>query len=184
MNTRPGVFGQLLSYKRWIMKFLAFSGAFALSFLACLFAVPASAATIEVGSAFGIFAPYVDAVLGLGVVLLVGWVSYVAKNKLNLSIDDSARAALETFLKNQAQNLVAKGAVKLNGVTIEVNSVALATAANAAIKFIPDAMARFGLTPEVVADKIKAVLPAVPSVAQAQAVAIDVANPATPSKPA
>jgi len=165
------------------MKFLALAGALLLGCIAFLTA-PAYAATIEVGAAFGTLAPYVDSTLGVLIVAAVGWVLYLVKNKLNVSIDDSAREALETFLKNQAQNLVAKGAVKLNGVTIEVNSVALATAANAAAKFIPDAMARFGLTPEVLANKIKAVIPAVPSVAAAQAVAIDVANPATPSKPA
>jgi hypothetical protein len=94
------------------------------------------------------------------------------------------REALTSFLQRQASGLVATGAVKLQGVKVEVQSAALAAAANAALAAIPNALNWFGLTPAKIEGMIADLLPKQPAVAQAQAVAIDVANPATPSQPA
>jgi hypothetical protein len=74
------------------------------------------------------------------------------------------------------------GAVKLNGVKIEVKNEAVAAAANTALAAIPDALKFFGLTPEKLQKMIIDLLPKEPAVAQAAAVALDVANPATSSK--
>lgn len=123
---------------------------------------------INVGAAFGAWQPYVDSIVGAIITALLTWVLMIVRTKLNVSIDDSMRATLETFLKNQAASLIADGAVKFSGLTVEVKSQALASAANAALTLIPDTVAHFGLTPEVLAQKI---IDAVPQNTTAAAVA-------------
>jgi hypothetical protein len=140
------------------------------------------AAAVDVGQAFGAaMQPYIDAAVNALIVSLVGWVGYVFKEKLHVEIDAKHREALVAYLDRQAASLVAEGAVKLQGTKVDVKSDALAKAANLAIAHIPAALDHFGLTPEKISDMIVDALPKQASVAQAQAVALDVANPATPS---
>jgi hypothetical protein len=73
------------------------------------------------------------------------------------------------------------GCRQLDGVKVEVQNAALADAANRALAAIPDALAFFGITPASIQQRIIDMLPKEPAVAAAQALAIDVANPATPS---
>lgn len=165
------------------MKLPLWVGALA---LAVLFLVsPAGAATIDLGLivANGL-SDFVGAIVAALLSVAIGWVLYVIKNKFNIDIEASHRDALKAFVERQARSLVADGAAKLSGVKIEVSSNALASAANAGLTAVPDALKYFGLTPEKVSGMIVDAMPAVPSVAQAQAVAIDVANPSTPSKAA
>jgi hypothetical protein len=145
----------------------------------------AGAATIDFGPIVtNGLADFVGAVVTALLSVALGWVLYVVKNKFNIDIEASNRDALNAFIQRQARSLVADGATKLSGVKIEVSNAALAAAANAGLSAVPDALKYFGLTPDKVQSMIIDALPQVPSVAQAQAVALDVANPATPSKAA
>jgi len=112
---------------------------------------------------------------------LIGWIAITLKTKFNIDIEAQHRNAIATFAQRQANSLIAAGAVKLNGVKIDVHSDTLAVAANAALVAIPDALKAFKLTPDRIADMIVAALPKQPAIAQAQAIAIDVVNPGTPS---
>lgn len=155
----------------------------------CVCATSAHAEMISVGQAFSdALRPYIDAVVSGLILTLVSWVLFKLKTKFNVDIDAQNRDALTKFLQRQAASLVADGAVKLNGVKVEVNNPALARAANAALHTIPDALNHFDIKPDQVSQKvgdmIVDMLPKEPAVAQAQAVAMDVANPATPSAPA
>ena len=142
----------------------------------------APAATIDVGQAFdGSLQEIINGIATAGITVLVGWVAIVAKNKFNIDIEAQYRATLTAFLQRQALSLIADGAVKLNGIKITVQNDALATAANTALAAIPGALKFFGLTPDKIQHMIVDMLPKQPSVAQAQAVAMDAANPATPS---
>ena len=143
----------------------------------------ARAATIDIGHAFdgGSLQEIITDAATAGITVLVGWVALVARKKFNIDIEAQYRAALTAFLQRQASSLIADGAVKLNGVKITVQNDALAAAANTALAAIPGALKCFGLTPDRIQHMIVDMLPKQPSVAQAQAVAIDVANPATPS---
>ncbi|MBR1170548.1 hypothetical protein [Bradyrhizobium liaoningense] len=144
--------------------------------------VPAQAAAIDVGQAFtGGLVDAINGAISAGITALVGWVAWTVKTKFNVEIEAKHRDALTAFLNRQASSLVAKGAVKVQGLKIEVGSDALAVAANTALHAIPDALKFFGLTPEVIQKRILDLLPQQPAVAQAQAIALDVANPATPS---
>ncbi len=150
--------------------------------LSALSVAPAQAATIDIGQAFT--GGLVDAING-GVAALiavgVGWLGTILKSKWNIDIEAKHRDALTAFLNRQASSLVAKGAVKVQGLKIEVGSDALAVAANTALHAVPDALKFFGLTPEALQNRILDLLPQQPAVAQAQAIALDVANPATPT---
>lgn len=143
----------------------------------------AFAASIEIGQALtGGLQDIINAVVTAAIAALVGWVAIVVKNKFGIDIEAQHRQALTAFLQRQASGLVAMGAVRLNGVKVEVQNEAVAAAANTALKAIPDALKFFGLTPEKLQSMIIDLLPKEPAVAQAAAVALDVANPATPIK--
>lgn len=142
----------------------------------------AQAGFIDIGQAFGSsIQPYVNAAVEAGIAGLVSWVLFIVKNKFNVDIEAKNREALTAFLQRQASALLAAGAVKLNGVQIEVKNEALLGAANAAVSAIPDAMKFFNLTPEQIKHRIVDSLPQQPAVAAAAAVAIDVNNPQTPT---
>lgn len=142
----------------------------------------ALAASIDVGQALaGGLVELINGVITALIAALVGWVLWIIKSKFNIDIEARHREALTAFLQRQASALVSRGAVRLEGIRVEVKNEELAAAANAALKAIPDALRFFGLTPDRVAKMIVDLVPKEPSVAQAQAVAIDVVNPATPS---
>lgn len=143
----------------------------------------AYAATIDVGQAVtGGLQEIVNGVVAAAISVLIGWLAIVVKNKFNIDIEASHRAALTAFVQRQASSLIAMGAVQLNGLKIEVGSQALADVANKGLTAVPDALKFFGITPAYLQQMIVDLLPKEPSVAQAQAVAMDVANPTTPSK--
>lgn len=131
---------------------------------------------INIGQALGpILQPYVDAVVQAILASLVGWVLWLLKTKLNVTVDAAHRDAITAAVQRQASSLVADGFVKVeqNG-KITVNDQAKVQAANAVLNAVPDALNRFGLDvkPDVVAARIVDMLPQVPAVAQAQAAAI------------
>jgi hypothetical protein len=105
---------------------------------------------------FGWLEPYavaiVQGLIGLGF-------AWFAKSRYSTLLDESSRDALETFLKNRASSLIADGAVRMQGLSINVNSAALAREVELANKLIPGALKRFGLLPSVIADKIIDAIP-------------------------
>lgn len=163
------------------MKRCCLGAALAVPALLCS-AAASQAATIDIGQAFT--GGLVDAINGAVMALItagVGYLGVVLKSKWNIDIEARHRDALTAFLNRQASSLVAKGAVKVQGLKVDVTSDALAVAANTALHAIPDALKFFGLTPEALQKRILDLLPQQPAIAQAQAIALDVANPATPS---
>lgn len=172
---------------RFLLGRLAASLIVALLLVASLIAVAgnALAASIEIGQALnGSLQEIINAAVTAAIAALVGWVAWFAKSKFHIDIEARHREALTMFLQRQASSLVAQGAVKLAGVKVEVESQALADAANTALQMIPGALAFFGLSPSTLQSMIVDLIPKQPAIATAQAVALDVANPATPSRPA
>lgn len=124
---------------------------------------------------FGWLEPYADA---LAQALIAAGIAWFAKSRYSGYLDDSSRAALETFAKNRASSLIADGFVNMSGKTVDVHSPALAAEASKAATMIPDALKRFNLTPDVVAAKIVDAIPQTPAGAQmvAQAHAPETVN--------
>lgn len=107
-------------------------------------------------SAFGWLQPYVDTLVQALIVVAMGW---FGKTKYGQMLDQSSRDALGTFVKNRASSLIADGAVKIQGKAVHVDSGFLVRAANESATAIPDALKRFNLSPEVVAQKIIDAIP-------------------------
>lgn len=120
---------------------------------------PPSGGIIQL-SAFGWLEPYVDSVVQA---LILAGLAALGKSKYTQWMDQSARDALGTFVKNTASSLIADGFVRMKDKTVEVSSAALATEVSTAADRIPDAMKRFGLTPGAVAQKIVDAIPQTPA---------------------
>jgi hypothetical protein len=163
-----------------IMKILLVAGALLLACISFAFPVFAADNAIQIGAAFGALQPYVDSVISALIFVGLAWGFYILKTRWHVDIDQGMRDALHTWLLRQASSLTASGAVKINGLQITVGSAALAAAANLALSEIPQAIARFGLTPEKLADMIVDKIPHVPSVASV--VAATAATQAAKSK--
>lgn len=139
--------------------------------------------SIDIGQALtGSLKDILNSIATAAIASLVGWVLWVIKSKFGVDLESQYRATLTQFLQRQASGLIAAGAVKLEGVKVEVQSELLAKAANTALQAIPDTMNYFKLTPDKIAEMIVDLIPKEPAVATAAAVALDAANPATPSK--
>ena len=137
--------------------------------------------TVSLGS--GLVEQIRDVVLAIaGAVIAAagGWLSYWVKQKFGIDIEAKHREALTAFLTRQASALLSMGAVKLEGVRIDVKSDAVASLARTAFTAIPDAMKFFNLTPQIIGDMIVDLIPKQPAVASAQAIALDTKNPQTP----
>ncbi len=107
-------------------------------------------------SAFGWLQPYVDTVVQALIVVFFGW---LGKSKYSQWLDQSSRDALEVFVKNRASSLIADGAVQMKDKSVHVDNPLLYRAAAEATTAIPDALKRFGLSPDVVAAKIVDAIP-------------------------
>jgi hypothetical protein len=107
-------------------------------------------------SAFGWLQPYVDTVVQALIVVFFGW---LGKSKYSQWLDQSSRDALEVFVKNRASSLIADGAVRMQDKSVQVDNPLLYRAAAEATTAIPDALKRFGLSPDVVAAKIVDAIP-------------------------
>ncbi len=125
--------------------------------VACLFAMPASAATIDLSPVSTLFNEFMQAFVSLLASVIVGAAAWAAKKWFGLQVDAKQReslhgaiergigAALETLLK------------KLDGKTgIEIDNEAVALVANYVIKLSPGAVKYFNLTPDALADLIRA----------------------------
>jgi hypothetical protein len=111
-------------------------------------------------SAFGWLQPYVDTVVQGLIVVAFGWLT---KNGYTQWMDASARASVEVFVKNRASSLIADGAVRMQDKAVHVDNSFLYRAARESSTAIPDALKRFGLTPDVVAAKIIDAIPQTPA---------------------
>lgn len=107
-------------------------------------------------SAFGWLQPYADTIVQALITVGLAW---LGKSKYTQWMDQSGREALETFVRNRASSLIADGAVRMQDKSLHVDNPLLYRAAAEASTAIPDALKRFGLSPDVVAAKIVDAIP-------------------------
>ena len=137
-----------------------------------------SGGVINVGQAFGFLAPYINSAIGALITAGLSWLFYLIQKRLGISIDEGNRDAIHTALQNAAASLLADGAVHLEGKKVTVGSAEMANVMNEVMAAAPTAVAHFGLTPELLKQKIIDKIPQVP----AGAALIAVANkPAAPT---
>lgn len=139
-----------------------------------LLSCAAQAAIIDLTPLVGEVGRYISA--ALDALLFVGLIIVGKKlhDKWGIEISAANQKFITDLVMSAANGLIEKGKVKVAGLQIDVDSVAVANAANAAILAAPLAAKSLGLTPEKVADMIKAQVPQTP------AVAAEVATTVTP----
>lgn len=118
-------------------------------------------ATVDVGGIYGAWQPYLLAVLGPVVAMIVGVLAELARRKFNLDIEASHRDALQTAITNGAGLALNRLGNTLQGKTIGVGNAAVAAGVNYVLKGAPDALRKFGLSEADVARMIEAKLPQV-----------------------
>jgi uncharacterized membrane protein len=116
---------------------------------------------VAVEGIYNVVQPYLLAVVSVVATAIVGWLAELLRRKFNLDIEASHREALQTALTNGAGLLIGKAGAALAGRTLDVKSAALAEAVNYVLQAVPDAVRYFGVTPEAIAEKIRAKLPQV-----------------------
>lgn len=132
------------------------------------FVAPANDNNFAIGKIFGqLLAPYITALIQALIGVIIGWLIWAAQKYLNVTVDAARRAEITAAAQRLASSLVADGAVSLSGKTITVDNPAMLSAVNAVLAAAPDAVKRFGITPQAVADRIVDMIPQVPAVAPA-----------------
>lgn len=124
---------------------------------------------IDIGGIYGLWRPYFVDIVSTVLVGFVGWLLAIVRAKWNISIEDSRRDALQTALTNAAGLAIAKLDNVVQGKTITIGNPAIAAAVELVLKSVPDAISYFGLTPEVIAQKIVAKIPIVANTTPAPA---------------
>jgi hypothetical protein len=120
-------------------------------------------AVIDLGQVFGVAAPYIDEGVNSLIALAVAWFGYMLQKRFNITIDQGHRDSLTRALQNQANSLIADGAVELKGKTVTVHDGPLLDATTEIMKVVPDAVKRFGITPEYLAKRIVDTIPQTPA---------------------
>lgn len=118
-------------------------------------------ADISVGQAFGAWKEYIDAIVSAVVFALVGLLFAAVYKWTGIKIEDSQRQALQTALTNGAALVLNKLENKLQGKTVTTGSPGVDDAVNYVLKSAPAAVAKFGLTPAELREKIIAKVPQV-----------------------
>lgn len=117
--------------------------------------------TIDAGSIFGAWKPYIVELAGIAVAAIVGLLAELVRRVFGLAIERQHRDALQTALTNAAGLALNKLGNTLDGKVIDVKNVHVAAAVDYVSRAAPAALAKFGLGPHEIAERILAKLPQV-----------------------
>ncbi len=132
--------------------------AIALLALAAIPAFAQDADGIPVGSLFGAFRPYLIELASVLILAVTGWIARTAQVKWGLDIEAQHREAFQTALTNAAGYVIAQAGGRVEAMKLDVGSPAIQSAATMVIHAVPDALSFFGVTPTMVAERVKAKL--------------------------
>lgn len=118
--------------------------------------------TVAVSPFFDVLQPYLTALVsGLASFALAYALAFL-RSKWNITVDAESRDALQVALTNGAGALVHMVGSKVSAAKLNVHSPEVAVAVTDLIAAVPDAVNHFGITPELVAQKMLAKLPQLP----------------------
>lgn len=125
---------------------------------------PESGGFIQIGKLFGQqMQPYVDAIIQALALAFAGWITTMIglayKRITGKELDEKASNVIAIAAKNQAGALLSAGAVKLQGLRINVSNDKIALAVDEVMTRVPDALKRFGMTPQDVQNRIVEAIP-------------------------
>ena len=149
-----------MKFRNPIFKFLAMSlPVFSLAGLMTLavMAMPASAATVDLSPLSALAGELVQSLAALIASVLVGALAWAGKKLFGLQMDASQRESLHGAIERGIGSGLEVMLKKVGGKTsFEIDSEVVALVANYVVKMSPDAVKHFKLTPDKLADLIKA----------------------------
>lgn len=136
------------------MKLFAYLGAQAAAcVLLMLAAVSAEAQTLG-DSLLGVFRPYLIELAGIFIAALAAWLFKLIREKLGLDIEARHREAFQTALTQAAGLLISRLGSGSLASRLPIDSPGIADGVAYVQGAVPDAVARFGLEPHVIGEKL------------------------------
>ncbi|PLW76791.1 hypothetical protein [Cohaesibacter celericrescens] len=120
-------------------------------------AIPANAATIDLSPLSTLAGDVVQGLAEIIAAILVGTLAWAGKKLFGLQLDAKQRESLHGAIERGIGSGLEVMVKKVDGKTsFDVDSEVVALVANYVVKMSPDAVRYFGLTPDKLADLIKA----------------------------
>lgn len=143
-------------------SFIAHTVAIVVFLIIAVFAVHAFAAddAVPALSLLDAVRPYVVEIAGALILAFVTWLSSWLRATFKVSLDAAHRAALHSALENGARLVLEKLDTAVAGRNVPAGHPLVAIGVEYALKYSPDAVAYFGLTPERVGELLRAKLAA------------------------
>jgi hypothetical protein len=139
---------------------LAFVFVLGLIVMPSVFVPAALAATAATAPPIAVnFSPIINVVveiLAAFLMLLLSWVVTLIADRLKLSKDSAIRAYLSSAVDNAIQYGKQKAEAAGAGATVKIDNQVVGHAVDYLVAHVPDALAHFGLTPDKVANLVKA----------------------------
>lgn len=138
------------------MKLFANLGALAFACVVVMLAAVSAEAQTLGDSLLGVFRPYLIELAGIFVAALAAWLFKLIREKLGLDIEARHREAFQTALTQAAGMLISRLGSGAMAVRLPVDSTGIADGVTYVQQAVPDAVARFGLDPNAIAEKLAA----------------------------
>ncbi len=116
----------------------------------------AADATVPAASLLEKVRPYLVEIASALVLAFVTWLSTWLRATFKVSLDEAHRRALHSALENGARLAIDKLESTASGLTVPVGHPIVAQGVEYVLKYSPDAVAYFGLTPERLGEMIRA----------------------------
>lgn len=110
--------------------------------------------TVNVGSIFGAWRPYLTELVSIAIAAFLGWVLNLIRQRTGLDIEARHREALQTALTNAAGLVISRVDGAAAAVKIPVGSPVIREGVEYVLKGAPDALKYFGITPDSLRDKV------------------------------
>ncbi|MDU0341343.1 hypothetical protein [Bosea rubneri] len=138
------------------MKLFAYLGALALACVVVMLAAVSVEAQTLSDSLLGVFRPYLIELAGIFVGALAAWLFKLVREKLGLDIEARHREAFQIALTQAAGMLIQRLGSGGMAIRLPVDSPGIADGVPYVQQAVPDAVARFRLNPDEIAEKLTA----------------------------
>lgn len=138
------------------MKLFANFGALAAACVLLMLAAVSTEAQTLGDSLLGVFRPYLIELAGIFIAALAAWLFKLIREKLGLDIEARHREAFQAALTQAAGLLISRLGSGSLASRLPIDSPGIAAGVAYVQGAVPDAIARFGLEPHVIAEKLTA----------------------------
>lgn len=100
--------------------------------------------------------PYLAEIMSVLIVAFMGWLTTWLRSMFKVNLDEKHRVALHAALENAKRLAMEKMESAVKGKKVDVGNEVVKNGLEYVLKYSPDAIAYFGLTPEKVAEMLRA----------------------------